>query len=203
MLLEDGEREARRKHERPLVDKAVKEQARFQMRNTLLYRLQEDAAGQEVGALYVPDKECRGVVGPDGCTRSLTWRKFFLLHVHSALPGAHQGQEKMLQQLKALAWWPKQEADCRQWVRHCQKCRVVRGETAGTTAYRSETASGPIRTLRIDLVRPIAPQREGGEDYVMTVIDMFTYWLWTIPLKSKVQRQVGGDLGQAGLPRDG
>ena len=51
-----------------------------------------------------------------------------------------------------------------------------------------------MRTLQIDLVGPIAPQGEEGEEYVMTVIDMFTYWLWVIPLKTKLSAEVAETL---------
>jgi hypothetical protein len=81
-------------------------------------------------------------------------------------------------------------SDCDEWIGRCVQCRIAKGQAIGASVHRSERYSAPFRVLMMDTVGPIQPQATKGYQYVLTVIDMFSYWLWLLPLEDQAAEEV-------------
>ena len=99
-LIKQGEVNMRKLHTKDVADKAVREREPYVFKNGLLRRGIRDAAGEPILVVCLPDGGKKGAKGPDGVTRTLTWRNFMMHHEHFAPVGAHVGYPKLADVLK-------------------------------------------------------------------------------------------------------
>ena len=196
-LLVEGEVKMRKKYLKEVADKAVQQKEPYVFKNGLLRKGVRDGAGEPILVVCLPDEGKKGAKGPDGKTRTLTWRKYVMHHEHFAPVGAHVGYPKLADVLKKRFYWPQMDTDAQKFVAGCRICKAVKGIPAGSVSWRSERYTAPMRALQIDLVGPIKPTTRSGNNMVLTVIDMFTLWLWLCPISGKSAETVAWALLQA------
>ena len=81
--------------------------------------------------------------------------------------------------------------DVRAHCKRCQICRERKGATGYTTWSRVELSERPFRVLQIDSVGRIKPHGDvSGARFVLTVVDLFSRYIWMIPLRDNDSKSV-------------
>ena len=186
VLQEQGVQETRRKYGRQQTDVLVKEvdTHNYTVVDGLLSRRIRRKHGDVYSVPVIPDGGVRAVEF-NGQKRILTWRNWILHLLHNTAAGAHIGDEKLEERVMEVAWWPGLNKDCAEWTRKCVVCKAVKGQPIGSAWWRSERYTAPFRVLQMDLIGEIVPQTAEGYNFVLTVVDCFTTWLWLVPLVGK------------------
>ncbi len=136
-LLVEGEVKMRKQYSKEVADKAVQQKEPYVFKNGLLRKGVRDAAGEPILVVCLPDGGKKGAKGPDGKTRTLTWRRYVMHHEHFAPVGAHVGYPKLADVLKKRFYWPHMDTDAQKFVASCQICKAVKGIPAGSVSWRS------------------------------------------------------------------
>lgn len=81
--------------------------------------------------------------------------------------------------------WPGMYTDIRKFVQSCESCQTNNHSNRHTKFPMeiTDSPSHPMSKLSLDIVGPM-PMTELGNVYVLSVIDHFTRYAWTIPLKT-------------------
>ena len=149
--------------------------------------------GEMALRLVMPEGGARAVVW-NGAKRSLSYRNFVLYVLHNTSAGHHGDWHQLEAKVKEHAWWPGLADDCRRWCKRCHTCRSVKATARRSSAWRSERYTAPMRCLAIDLVGPVNAGTDTEYRYAMTVIDMFSYWLWVVPMRTNSGREIAETL---------
>lgn len=181
-LLENGSSRARRLFDRASVEQVERELPLYCIKDGLLSRRVNLPSGETV--VPVIPKGGKKAVVTGGKKRVLSWRKWILHYLHCSTAGGHVSMPHLQQRVQEVAWWGKIGTDCIEWVRSCPICKMVKGQPHGSAAWRSERYTSPFRVLQIDLMGPYEPHCEGNS-MVLSVIDMFSLWLWLVPIVDK------------------
>jgi len=144
----------------------------------------------EDGLLHLVDHNVLRMVVP-----SMTWetpsgapttlKRFLLSTFHSSGLLGHPGRNRTYDLLASRYYWEKLRSDTEQWVRDCAlcaRCKALVHTTAGLLGMR--LISTPCEVLGIDLVGPW-PTTRRGNNFILTVLDFFTHWVWFIPIRGK------------------
>ena len=129
-----------------------------------------------------PDKRDTLLVVPESL-------KAFLLSRYHSLPiSGHKGRDKTIALMKQRYFWDTLAKDVGRWIKSCLTCqrrkqpRPLRDGQPSTVCE----AKGRWETISIDLVEAGSAERtKDGCRYILTVIDIFTRYVFAIPLKSK------------------
>ena len=112
----------------------------------------------------------------------------WVLHMHHNIELAgHQGHKRMIDQIGSHLYWPK---DIKRWVRSCSACKkrkTARPMRSGVT--RPVFSVAPNHTLAIDIVGPM-PESTDGNQWILTMIDVFTRWPLAVPIPSRESRLI-------------
>ena len=182
-LLERGEHNLRRTHERGTAELVVKDVVNYEMVQGLLGRKVRSPDGYTIVVPVIPmGGAC--AINWNGKRRVLDWRSWILHVLHNSTAGGHVAMPALAQRVMEVAWWPRLSRDCEAWTRKCVTCRVIKGQPHGSASWRSERYTSPFRVLQVDLVGPLEPASDSNA-YILTVIDCFSLWLWLVGLADK------------------
>lgn len=182
-LLEVGERELRKTTDRKTAELTLRHQDEYRMENGLLCKWVHPPGDANRLVVFVPNAGNRAVV-INGKRHVLTWRGWILHHSHNSTTGGHVGADAMESRVQTIGWWPTLRKDCEEWVMKCVICKSIKGQAIGGATWRSERYTAPFRVLQIDLITDLVPESHGCS-HVLTAIDVFTLWLWLIPIEDK------------------
>lgn len=110
---------------------------------------------------------------------------------HSSATAGHGGTKVTLARCKKFCTWPGMKRAIEDYVRKCVTCtrfkRVGNYHPAPLRHYPDVTV--PFERIHMDLVGPMGVS-DNGYKYVLTIIDVLTRYLITVPLRSKEAREV-------------
>jgi hypothetical protein len=148
---------------------------------------------------------CHKARGGPPCIVVPEFLKAFVLRHHHGIPlSGHKGRRKVIQSIRIRYWWKGMNCDVNRWVRACLVCRkrkTPRPHNAGH-ARSNPLAPYPWYTASIDLVGPLNTTVT-GDKYLLTIIDTFTEWVITAPIRSKEAHVVADALYRALLTKHG
>ena len=119
--------------------------------------------------------------------KCLEFRNELLLEYHNGPLGHHKGRDSTLEALSENWHWPGMPESVRRWCSSCTKCQEEAGKTAVQAWTRTSLYSHPFRALQMDTVT--VPLR-AGDQYLLTVICLFSRWCWAIPLQSRTAQEI-------------
>jgi len=146
----------------------------------------------------------RRYVHRDGSTKHLQLilptklRKEYIERIHADL--GHFGQAKTCEAVARRAYFPGWRPYSKLIVRNCTVCNKSHrgGRMPRQTALRPMREFRPMSVLHADLVGPIPVGSNGkgqyGFQYILSVIDSATHYLWLIPLRNKTAETVANAL---------
>jgi len=146
----------------------------------------------------------RRYVHRDGSTKHLQLilptkvRREYIEHIHADL--GHLGQAKTCEAVARRAYFPGWRPYTKLIVRNCTVCNKSHrgGRMPRQTALRPMREFRPMSVLHADLVGPIPVGSNGkgqyGFQYILSVIDSATRYLWLIPLRNKTAETVANAL---------
>lgn len=189
--MEKGENANKRKYERSAVELALREHKEYCIQDGLLSKRLNSSTG-ESAVPVIPEGGANAIIwGGKKCV--LTWRRWILYFLYNSTVGAHVGMPHLQEKVQEIAWWTGIFTDCASWCKRCSICKMVKGQTHGSVAWRSERYTSPFRVLMIDLMGEFKPMSEGCS-YVLSAIDVFSLWLWLVPIEDKRAEVVAGAL---------
>lgn len=111
-------------------------------------------------------------------------RNDLLKQMHDDPTSGHLGVFKTYNRVLQKYYWPHMRADIARYVRNCKTClanKVERKLPAGLMVPRF-VVDRPWKQVSIDLVGPMVKSTSGYQ-YILTVIDTFSKFLLTFPLR--------------------
>lgn len=113
-----------------------------------------------------------------------------LKQAHDSSTSGHLGVEKTIERIIPKLYWYKQLDDIKAYVQSCTSCQSVK------SAQRYNIAPmQPIRTTRpselltTDIMGPL-PTTDGGNRYVLVVVDHFTKWVELFAMETQTAEDV-------------
>ena len=98
---------------------------------------------------------------------------------------AHYGLERTKQQLNRRAYWPGWAHDAESFVFACPDCsRFKQGKSQRQGEMQDMRVGAPMERVSIDLTGPHVKSSKGNV-YCLTIIDYFTRWAESYPLRNK------------------
>jgi len=146
----------------------------------------------------------RRFVHRDGSTKHLQLilptkiRREYIERIHADL--GHFGQAKTCEAVARRAYFPGWRPYTKLIVRNCTVCNKSHrgGKMPRQTALRPMREFRPMSVLHADLVGPIPVGSNGkgqyGFQYILSVVDSATRYLWLIPLRNKTAETVANAL---------
>lgn len=146
-----------------------------------LFKMQDDMVfkrcakgGQGVGKFA----KWRQVVKPSE-------KKSVLRKNHDDPLSAHGGFFKTADRVKRSFYWPKMDADIREYVSKCETCRACKptNRMQRTPMGKFREASRPFEIVYIDFVGPL-PRSKSGNVFLFVVVDGFSKFVHTHPMRT-------------------
>src|SRR6266542_1877462 len=97
-----------------------------------------------------------------------------LYTLHEGPTEAHNGTERIFQQVQERYYWPKMYEDIRGYVQTCDACQR-RGNPKANNILHPIEPKAPFQRIGIDIVGPLTITKKGNR-YIVTAIDYFTKW---------------------------
>ena len=164
--MKSGEEKERKIKGYPMQDMFVEE--------NVLYLLRKDNY----------DREHRCVVIPQSYIPNA------LALAHSVEPAGHGGVNATFARCKRFAFWPGMKLDVIKYCSSCPVCTKYKVKPKlPAPVYSYPEIGSPFERVHMDLVGPLSIDEEGHK-YIMTVIDVMTRYLITVPLKTKEAKEV-------------
>ena len=127
------------------------------------------------------------VYGPNVTLQVIIPRKLrddFIRLVHSGLTGGHLGRSKTEHQLQRRAYWPGWRDDVMSAVKRCKDCASYhRGSAPKQTPLQPFVAGEPFEIISIDVTGK-HPKSYQGNEYIVTIVDLFSKWSEAVPVKN-------------------
>ncbi|KAJ8349611.1 hypothetical protein SKAU_G00247410 [Synaphobranchus kaupii] len=120
------------------------------------------------------DQHCRWVV-------SRQWRITMMQHAHDEPCAGHRGEQSTISMLRQVAYWPKMWTDVKDYVNSCPTCCKFQPVLPRHRApLQSTPTTQPWSHIQTDWIGPITRSSRGNQ-YALTVTDMFTEWVECLP----------------------
>lgn len=102
---------------------------------------------------------------------------------HDSLFGAHNGTERMKQNIKRFYHWPNMNDDIKKHISNCAVCEKTKITThTKSPMVISTIATTPFQKLYVDIVGPINPVSEKGNAYILTCNCSLTKYVVAVPM---------------------
>lgn len=126
------------------------------------------------GKVYIPD------------ARHLRLRLY--IAAHQGL-GGHRSADTTLAWLQQHFIWPRMRDDVRTMARACLHCLRSKGGKAVHRPYLAiPVPDGPNRVIHFDFVFVRRPKTPGDHQYVLTLVDGFSRFVWLVPAAAPTAR---------------
>ena len=166
----------------------IKVAEKYEMHNGLLDRRCTDAVRDEVRlCCCAPLGSLRAVQTPTG-SKCMDFRNELILEYHNSVHGGHRGRDATIEVIRASWFWPSLVEDVWNWCKSCTRCQEESGHTAHQAWTRTTLYSRPFRAIQMDTVEV---PHVNGFTCLLTVIDLFSRWVWIIPLMDKTGETIG------------
>jgi len=125
-------------------------------------------------------------------TTEMTWqivlprtlRREFIRISHSGLNGGHLGKSKTEHQVSRRAYWPGWQEEVSLELKKCQPCsQYHRGKAPRLGALHPFFSGESFETISIDITGK-HPKSKRGNEYIITIIDIFSKWAEAIPVRN-------------------
>ena len=135
----------------------------------ILYRVYKDFEN-EYHQLLVPKK----------------YRTEVLRMAHDAPMAGHMGISRTRERLWQEFYWPGITSDIRRYCSSCYTCQrtAPRGKVRKCPLGKAPIIETPFRRVAVDIIGPIKPASQRGNQYILTVIDYATRYVEAAPLKT-------------------
>ena len=111
------------------------------------------------------------------------YRSDFIKKAHSGATGGHLGRKKTEQQVSARAYWPGWRTDVAAEVMKCEPCaQYHRDKAPRQTLLQPFSAGEPFEVISVDITGK-HPKSTKGNEYIVTVMDIFSKWGEAIPVR--------------------
>lgn len=107
-----------------------------------------------------------------------------VLEIHNNFPNIHPGVMKTYLRARELYYWPNMFRDVSAILSSCQTCKafkIANTRPQGQRLY-PRAVSAPLDLLSIDLIGPL-PTAYYGYRYIFSMVDVFSKFVWLVPLK--------------------
>ena len=105
--------------------------------------------------------------------------------IHSGLSGGHTGVKKTKSQLQRKAYWHQWATDVESYCKSCPECnQYFRGTPQRKGLLQATRVGECFEKIAIDLTGP-HPTSKSGNNYILTVIDLFSKYAEAIPIRNK------------------
>src|SRR6266511_2277984 len=112
-----------------------------------------------------------------------------LLYIlHEGPTGAHNGTERIFQQVQERYYWPKMYEDIRGYVQTCDACQR-RGNPRANNILHPIEPKASFQRIRIDIVGLLTITKKRNR-YIVTAMDYFTKWLIVKAIKEVTAKTV-------------
>ena len=113
-----------------------------------------------------------------------TLRKEFITVIHEGTFGGHTGRSKTEEQIRRRVYWQNWTNDVRTELKKCAPCaQYHRGKAPKQTALNPFTAGEPFEIIAVDITGK-HPKSSRGNEYILTVVDLFSKWAEAYPLRN-------------------
>ena len=166
---------------------------RFTMSDNLLFKIVNNNPVDGEGLIKGPDSRRRSrnkqLVVP------MTLRHQVMHQYHTLPVAGHAGRHKVEDSIRTQYYWSGMQKDLKRYIAACHVCntrKTPRPKYAGMPAVVTQ-ARRPHHTLSIDLVSA-TEEDNTGHKYILTILDIFTRYIITVPLRTKKAREIADSL---------
>ena len=112
------------------------------------------------------------------------FRKEFIKLIHSGMSNGHLGRAKTEEQIKFRTYWPNWAFDVKMELKRCEPCAQYHRGKAPHQSYLNPIMAGePFEVIAVDITGK-HPKSNKGNEYIVTVIDMFSKWAEAYPVRN-------------------
>ena len=154
---------------------------RLYLRDGIMYRRFEDPEGiQDHWQLIVPYQ----------------YRREVIERAHGGMTGGHMGVKKTQDQVSRRMYWPTWKSDVIHCLKRCAPCaQYHRGKEPRQAFLNPVQASEAWEVISMDITGP-HPISQKGNQYIMTVMDLFTKYAEAFPIRKHTAPIVAEKLGE-------
>lgn len=104
---------------------------------------------------------------------------------HKSLLGGHAGLSRTQNRIRKYFHWPTMRKDIKDYIKNCSACELskIKRHTKSPMQITS-VASRPFEKLFIDLIGPITPPSQSGNNYILTCNDDLSKFGIAVPMNS-------------------
>ena len=153
--------------------------------------LESDQYGIRDGTLYhIFSPRTKGVLKMDKMINQLvvpvTLRPQILSEYHDSLVGGgHQGFDRTYHAIKSKYYWKGMYAQVDSYVRTCKQCQLSkRSHNSRPAPLHPMPVAAIFQRWHMDFLGPLK-KAEGGEQYILLVVDSFSRWCEAFALKDQ------------------
>ena len=136
---------------------------RYVIQKGVLYREFEQVRGQTSNIM-------KQVVVPS------EHRKRVMSLAHESIVGGHLAAKKTIDRITTSFHWPGITSDVTRFCRSCEICQetVSKGKVTKVPLGEMPIMNVPFHCVAVDLIGPITPVSDNGNQYILTIVDFAT-----------------------------
>ena len=163
---------------------------RYLIENDILYRLYTEKNKEPVMQIMVP--ECL--------------RKPLLQMAHECLLAGHGGRRRTTERLYTNFFWPGIHDDVKEFCRSCDRCQKTSPRIPNVPLEFMPCITEPFSKIAVDITGPFTPPSDEGHRWILSIIDIATWYPEAVPLKKIDSQTVAEEIikvcARMGFPRE-